>query len=156
MKLLCLLYFALSASLLAQTATLRGVVTDGSGAAVPSAKITIAGKTGVSRSETSDRRGAYTFTDLAPGAHTLQASAPRLYLPEVEINLVAGMNTTSIRLSIASIVESIHVEEAPSAIGTDARSRSVVGQLGGSSRGLTGSVRPLRGSQWRLDLRRWI
>jgi hypothetical protein len=120
MKLSCLLYFALSASLLAQNATLRGVVTDGSGAAVASAKITIAGKNRVSRTEASDRQGVYTFTSLAPGAYTLQASAPRLFLPEVEINLAAGMNTTDIRLSIAPVVESINVEESPPAIGTDA------------------------------------
>src|ERR1700680_2109318 len=109
MKLTCLLYFALSASLLAPNATLRGVVTDGSGAVVASAKITIAGKGRVARTETSDRQGSYTFTGLAPGAYTLQAAAPRLFLPETEINIAAGLNSTDIRLSIAPVVESINV-----------------------------------------------
>ena len=132
MKVSCLLDLALSASLLAQTATLRGIVTDGSGAAVPSAKITLAGEKIAARTETSDRQGTYTFTGLAPGAYVVKASAPQLLLPEVEINLAAGMNTTDIRLSIAPVVESINVEEAPSAIGIDASANASATVLKGA------------------------
>src|SRR3984893_18330900 len=124
MKLSWIFYFALSAFLLAQTATLRGVVTDGGGAAVSSAKITLAGEKSASRTETSDRQGIYTFTGLAPGAYIIKAAAPQLFLPEVEVNLAAGMNTTDIRLSIAPVVESINVEETSSTVGTDANANA--------------------------------
>src|SRR5215472_5558947 len=65
---------------LAQTATLRGQVTDESGALVPGARVSLAGPGGVSKTTTAASDGSYAFTDLAPGEYVIQASAPSLAL----------------------------------------------------------------------------
>ena len=64
--------FCLPASALAQTtpASLRGVVTDPSGSAIPGAAITLANRT-----VHSDGSGQYQFTGLMPGAYRLRATA---------------------------------------------------------------------------------
>jgi len=69
---LCLL--ALPA--LAQTATLRGQVTDESGAIVPGAKVTLSGPARLSKTGTSGNDGSYSFADLPSGSYTVHASAP--------------------------------------------------------------------------------
>lgn len=97
---------------------------------MPSAKITLVGPS--NSHETSDRQGTYIFTGLAPGVYIVKASAPRLFLPEVELNLAAGINTKDIRLSIAPVVESINVEEAPTTIGTDAGANASATTLRGA------------------------
>jgi len=67
-------------SALAQTATLRGQVTDESGALVPGAQVSLAGPGGVSKTTTAANDGSYAFRDLAPGDYIVQASAPSLAL----------------------------------------------------------------------------
>jgi hypothetical protein len=62
--------FALSVSLLAQTATVRGVVTDETGASVPSAKVTVT-RSSLSRSATAGNNGSYAVTGLPAGDYTV-------------------------------------------------------------------------------------
>jgi len=75
MKLIHLFFFALSLSLMAQTVTLRGVVTDETGASVPSAKVTVNGPNGA-RSVAAAADGSYALTGLPAGDYTVEASAP--------------------------------------------------------------------------------
>jgi hypothetical protein len=84
MKLLFLSY-GLSTLLLAETGSLRGVVTDATGAAVPAATVTLVGEGPSPRVAVADPKGAYAFTNLVPGAYTLQASARQLVLAPEQI-----------------------------------------------------------------------
>ena len=115
-----LLWLAAPVSLLAQSATLHGVVTDGSGAVVPSAQVTLDGQHGNPKAETSDDHGAFTFANLTSGSYTIQVSAPQLTLAPTRINLVSGMNSRDLQLSIAAVVESINVDQDTAPVATEA------------------------------------
>src|SRR6476646_9363140 len=61
----------------AVNATLLGTVTDSSGAAVASAKVTITEtNTGISRTSQTNDSGNYVFPDLPPGTYTVTAEQP--------------------------------------------------------------------------------
>ena len=121
MKYVYLLCLALPTCLVAQTASLSGVVTDTSGASVAAAKITLIGQRRIARTATSDRQGSYIFNGLLPGPYTLQATAPQLILPQANVNLTPGMNTLDLQLKIVPVVERINVEQdGPATVGTDA------------------------------------
>ncbi len=84
------LLFILAVSIAAaQTsgATLKGQVTDSSGAVVPGVKVTIAGPGGATRSTTSGETGAFTFTNLPPGQYTVTVVATGFagYRAKVEV-----------------------------------------------------------------------
>ena len=70
-----------SSTLFGQTATLRGVVTDQSGAIVPGATVAVTNNTGAANTTASASDGSYSIAVL-PGDHTVQASAPDLALPQ--------------------------------------------------------------------------
>src|SRR5215471_9021570 len=107
MKLVHFLFFLVPASLLAQTATLRGVVTDESGAVIPSARITVNGPNGA-RAMTSGNDGSYVLAGLAPGDYTVQAAAPDLVLPQpARVTLNAGIRTLNLQLKVAATVQQI-------------------------------------------------
>src|SRR5262245_34455280 len=97
LSLLCYLVGALP--LVGQTATLRGQVTDASGAVIPAARIMLTGPSGLLKTAVTAIDGRYSFAGLAPGNYTVQASAPDLALPQpVKISLAAGVETLDLRL----------------------------------------------------------
>src|SRR5258708_10191370 len=58
------------------TSAIIGQVSDASGAAVPSATVTVTNKeTGLRRSATTDDSGRFNFPQLKPGAYSLKAEA---------------------------------------------------------------------------------
>ena len=69
---------AASAVVYAQTAAeITGVITDQSGAAAPSATVTVTNTaTNVERSTTTNTSGIYTFPELAPGTYRVRVTAP--------------------------------------------------------------------------------
>src|SRR5215831_8264656 len=76
---------------IAQTAVLRGLVTDESGAVIPAAKVTLSGPDGLSKSTVAGNDGTYRFTGLPAGAYTVAASAPELTLREpAKVSLSSG------------------------------------------------------------------
>ena len=62
----------------AQTATLRGQVTDESGAIIPGATVKLNGPSGLVKTLTTGSDGSYSFAGLMPGNYTVLASAPDL------------------------------------------------------------------------------
>ena len=64
-----------SSALFAQTATLRGIVTDESGAIVPGAKITLTASARTATTALAGDDGSYSFTGIAPGDYVAEASA---------------------------------------------------------------------------------
>ena len=134
MKIVWLLGCALPVSLLAQTATLRGMITDASGAGVPGAKISVAGQGRAPRTQTADARGSYLLENLTPGTYAVQASAPQMILAQpAEINLAAGANVLNLQLSIAPRLEQLNVDaDDPVAVGTDSATNASATVLRGA------------------------
>ncbi|GEM_PF-2996157 len=95
------LLLVLTASLWAQTAALRGVVTDQSGAIVPKATVGIKGPGGT-KTTTTGNDGGYVFTGLPAGEYAVDAKAPQLVLAEVQkVSLASTTQTLNLVLTVA-------------------------------------------------------
>ncbi|MGA8939660.1 MAG: carboxypeptidase-like regulatory domain-containing protein [Acidobacteriaceae bacterium] len=95
------------------TATMSGVVTDPTGAAVPHAKLQVHSlATGLDRTTTTDAAGLYVVPSLQPGEYKLQVSAPGFSTDTIEkVTLqVAQSLTLNPKLAIASAGETVQVE----------------------------------------------
>src|SRR5260370_3579218 len=112
--LLWILALILSCALFAQTSILTGVVTDESGAVIPGAKIVLTGANGTARNATSDDRGAYSFSGLAPGDDTLLASAPDLTMAQpLKISVSPGPQSATPQLKIVATKQQVTVRANP-------------------------------------------
>jgi hypothetical protein len=106
------LVFLFSHVLFAQTATLRGQITDESGAVIPGAKVTLSGPSGAVKSTAADNSGIYTFTTVTPGDYTVLASAPELSLTRpAKVTLRTGSYTLNLVLKVASLSEKLTVQD---------------------------------------------
>src|SRR3954464_9957807 len=86
------LFMAVPAWAQRTTASIRGTITDQSRAVVPGATVTVTGQdTGLTRTATSDRDGAYTFTELPVGRYRVQ----------VELQGFKTSSRTDIALNVA-------------------------------------------------------
>ena len=77
-----LLILLVSSSVLAQTGSLHGQVTDQNGGSVPGAKVTVNGPSGLVKSTKTDKSGLFSFAGLPAGDYEVQASAPNLELAD--------------------------------------------------------------------------
>jgi len=114
MKFLYRLFLALvlSSPLLAQTAILRGIATDESGAVVPGAKVTVSGPSGLVKTATTAADGSYSVVGLRPGDYTVQAAAPDLAMGQAaKITLSTGAITLNLQLKVASTVQQVTIQE---------------------------------------------
>jgi len=102
---LCLLLLAsllIPRVILAQTASLRGRVTDERGGVVPAARVILNGPAGLVRTATTDGTGQYEFVDLPPADYTVQASAPKLaLLKPAKISLKTGDQILDLQLRVS-------------------------------------------------------
>lgn len=102
----------LSFAAFAQNASLHGVVTDPTGAAVQNASVVITDSAGTSHSAISDRNGNYFFQQLAPGNYTIQASAPDLALPQpMALTLSTQPQLINLTLKVQVEKQNINVED---------------------------------------------
>ena len=110
----------------AQTGALHGVVTDESGAVVPGAQITARGSSGLLKSTTSARDGAWSLTGMGFGAYEIEASAPQLALPgPVKVELHSASQTVTLQLKIAATAQHVDVQDSAGAgVNTDASSNA--------------------------------
>jgi len=110
-----------SAPAFAQTGTLKGVVTDESGGVVASAKVTLTSPSGKPRATSSNKDGAYSFSNLPFGEYTVDASASQLTLAEPEkVTLSSGLQVLNLQLKVAAMHEQVNVgDQAESAITTE-------------------------------------
>lgn len=97
------------------TGSLRGTITDTSGAALPNAKITVRNAaTGVERTVQSDPEGNYQVPSLAPGNYDVIASAHGFATTETR-NVVLNVGstvTTNVKLNISSTQQTVSVTAA--------------------------------------------
>ena len=130
-----LMMFSLSAPLLGQNqATLRGQITDQTGAVVSGAKVTLQDAAGLVKTAIVAKDGSYSFADLPLGDYILQASAPDLALPEpVTVTVKPGVLTLNLQLKVIAVREEVSVQEdsAP-AVSVDAASNASATVLRGT------------------------
>ena len=108
--LFCIVFTALSSG--QAVTSLRGRITDPSGALVPQAhiKLTLV-TTGATREDVSDASGAYQFQQLMPGTYSMKVDAAGFapVLKEGVILQVATPATLDITLSVASAQQNVEV-----------------------------------------------
>src|ERR1051326_787987 len=71
--------------------TLRGTMTDDSGAVIPAADITLTGN-GSSKTAQTQADGTYSFQGLAPGQYTVQVTFPGFAPVNKTVTIAAGGN----------------------------------------------------------------
>jgi carboxypeptidase family protein len=105
------LLFALTAPVFAQTGTgtLRGQVTDPSGAVIANSQVTVSGPAVRSRSVQSDPNGNYEIGNLPPGKYTVKAAAHG-FAPFLTENVEVGARPTQFNISLEILVEKEKVE----------------------------------------------
>jgi Carboxypeptidase regulatory-like domain/TonB dependent receptor/TonB-dependent Receptor Plug Domain len=139
--------FALNLSGNAQVvgATVSGTLTDSGGRVVPEARITLTNtEQGIVRTDVSNRDGAYTVPNVVPGLYDIKVEASG-FRSEVKKGLrltVGELPTINFSLSVASVDQTIQVEDATSQIelGNSALSDVVSGE--------TIRELPLNGRDW--------
>ena len=114
----------MSSALLAQNgATLHGVITDESGALVPSATVSISNAAGTVKTGTSASDGTYSIGGLPPGQYSVQAAAPGLVqLQPAPLTLNSGTPSAALNLQLRVALEKQEVtvqENTGPALNTD-------------------------------------
>src|ERR1700687_4245155 len=106
------IFLLLAPAVFAQTTSLRGQVTDESGALVPGAKVTLVEPDGIAKTAIADGQGRYSFPPLTPGNYTVSASAPDLATPQpAKILLKPGPQTLNLQMNVASTMQQVTVQE---------------------------------------------
>jgi hypothetical protein len=105
----------------AQTSVLQGVVTDESGGLVPGARVTLTAERGAAKTAAADASGVYSFSGLAPGTYSLQATASNLALPQIRsVKLDIGTQTLNLELHVPAMIQRVDVPAGGNApISTD-------------------------------------
>jgi hypothetical protein len=125
--------FLLTLAAPAFSQTLTGQITDESGAIIPSAKVTLAAKTGAVKTTESDNRGTYSFAAIPTGDYTITASAPQLAMQPLAVSIHPGAQTLNFQLKVAATTQQVTVQDtgAPT-VSTDPSSNASSLTLRGS------------------------
>ncbi len=103
--------------------TLRGTVTDPSGASIPDAVVLLRGSAGDQRTRT-NASGQYTFANVPRGKYTLRIGAKGFTIAERKDIDVNSSSSVDVQLSIASEAQVVNVESEVNAVSTDAASNA--------------------------------
>jgi hypothetical protein len=97
-----------------QLATLNVTVTDPSGSLVEGANVSVSNSAqGIARSQVTDRAGLAVLTSLTPGDYRLTVSEKGFSAWDRQLTLTVGQTaSTSVRLSVASVQQSVTVSSA--------------------------------------------
>src|SRR3989449_2438044 len=120
-----------SSVLFAQTGTLRGTVTDDSGAIVPGAKITLTANSGTATTAVAGPDGSYSFTGLPPGDYVAQASAPDLSTPPLKLTIRPGVQMLNLQLKVAGVSQQVTVEDRAVSVTPEPANNASATVLGG-------------------------
>jgi len=94
---------------------LRVTVLDQTEAALIIAQVTIVDPTGVARTVPVDERGVAVFENLAPGTYQVQAAAESFRPIATPVNVRRGDNRTTLRLAVATIEQTVVVQDQSAA-----------------------------------------
>src|SRR5262249_25036163 len=118
-----LLFCCVTAAAWAQigTGSLRGQVTDPSGAVIPRASVTASGADGKVKVATTNQQGAYTIPGLASGEYTVRVLAKGFAVFESKVNLApSAAQTVNAQLTVSAeqqevtVTDQLHVDVDPS------------------------------------------
>ena len=122
---LALLPLFVTTALLAQSSTtsVRGVVTDPSGAIVPGATVTISDTaSGFTATRTTSGQGEFQFVQIAPGKYTFKASAAGFAVQTTVANLLVSqpatlnfklsVNASTVTMDVSAAAETINLSDA--------------------------------------------
>ena len=103
------------------TSSVRGTVTDPSGAAVPAATVTASGANNVVKVATTNQQGAYSIVGLPAGKYTVRVLANGFNVAENAIDVAAGASqTVNASLTVVTekqtvtVTDQLHVDVDPS------------------------------------------
>src|SRR5688500_4102513 len=99
--------------------SLRVTVFDQTEAALIIAQVTIADARGVEQTAAVDERGVAVFEGLAIGTYQVKASAESFRPLTTPVNVRRGENRTTLRLALATIEQSVVVEDTSAAARRD-------------------------------------
>ena len=105
--------------------SLTGQVVDSLGAVVVGASVTVVSATGTEKSATSNQRGEFTVSALAPGKYTVRVSAPKFSLYEnSEVDVEAGRRGELIvTMTVGGVEEQVDVD-SDTGVSTDPASNA--------------------------------
>lgn len=122
-SLLVLLVLAMTPALHAQfKASLRGTVTDPSGAVIPGAKVTLTDKsTNQVRTTTANQSGVYTFNFLPPDQYSIAVEHPGFQKKQLSDVVITPeqANSLDVQLAVGQVQQTVTVSGATSALNTD-------------------------------------
>src|SRR5215831_939858 len=99
-----------SSSAYSQTATLRGVVTDESGAIVAGATVILKTNAGTVNSAVTASDGSYSIAGSS-GDYTAEASAPDLKSGPQKVTIRPGVQVLNLQMRVVQVTQQITVEE---------------------------------------------
>ncbi len=110
-------------SLAQQTGSLSGVVQDSLGAVIVGANVTVVSPDGKEKIATSNQRGEFTVTGIAPGKYTVKVIAPKFALYEnTEVEIASGQKQELIvPLTVEGVAENVDID-TDAGVSTDADS----------------------------------
>ena len=111
----------------AQTGSVRGKVSDESGAVIPGAEVVLKSASGAARTTKAVIDGSYSFVGLAPGDYTINASAPQLAIREPMKVSVANAPVTidlTLRVSLEKQAVTVDEQSAKPTVSTEAASNA--------------------------------
>src|SRR5690242_12291264 len=95
--------------------TLKGVVTDPSGALIPGATVQLRGPAG-EQTQTTDANGQYTFTGVRNGTYDIQISAPDFKTDQRQGVNINGATTLDVQLALQVQSQVVNVQEEAAAV----------------------------------------
>jgi hypothetical protein len=98
-----------------QSVTLRGLITDESGAIVPGATIVVTNGSGSTTNTVSANDGSYSAA-LPPGDYSVQASAPSLKSAAVKVSIRSGVQSLDLQMKVATVGQEVTVEDRAVAV----------------------------------------
>ncbi len=108
-------------ALLAQISTIKGRVSDPSGAVVPGAVVTLQKTGSRDARQTTNEEGVYEFKNVQPGAYTIRVQKPGFSVYAAEGIPVSGPSSFDVRLTLATDAQTLKVEDEQNAVTTDAQ-----------------------------------
>ncbi|MFL6467120.1 MAG: carboxypeptidase regulatory-like domain-containing protein, partial [Pyrinomonadaceae bacterium] len=110
-----LAFFSASPAFAQQSGSISGVVQDSLGAVIVGATVTVVSADAKEKTTTSNQRGEFSVTGLAPGKYTVKVIAPKFALYEnTEVVVTAGKREElTVPLTVEAVAEQVQVDTDP-------------------------------------------
>src|SRR5215472_1347118 len=111
------------------TGTIRGVITDSSGAVLPGVTVTISGAGTAERSVITNEKGEFVFVGIAPGEYQVTAALAGFSTVSIVANVaVDRISNLSLSLHVGSLAETVTVTGQIPTVDTQSSMRVATGR----------------------------